>query len=734
MSQLCEEAVQRSPAVSLPGGNAESASVGGTPNSRVSLLSPTAKSVRSASKIIQTPDRETFEKQTAELLSPIRGSGGGGYRTTGVPVDNDPFVTPSKTKVTGVQQLSATASSFRPVQESKTQENMGDTKVPKTEEVDVTGLFRAHEQVSRGLSTDLGLTRCLEISHVSQPGSNNLVEVYIGKLASLGFPFRGEKLIFTENARVYIRFTNIRDACLVHRNVELCGPGWVATFLTPSDFVQIVAPGEKFANVHEGQLDLLAVLLHNAPIGILEMEPLIYRVLQTEGDLFAFQNDVRSEEGALKAIIEYADINTAVHVAEKLNGHTIDGLHIRLELCLPPGMGRSAPARHGLTTPMPTPPRLAFNNGPTGPMAPMGMGMGMSTSTGMGPPGPINTMVPHGYGMTPFQPPHPGMNSGFLPPPPPRHQPTPPCNGMGGNPQVALVPMVVRNPFTPGAPLILEPYGPHGSPMTSMGSSPLIYPPRTPVSSLAHQGHESGPVHRSLGMPSRFPGRRGSSLRDRGANYNNGHHNQVDVNRIRNGVDVRTTVMLRNIPNKVDQRMLKAIVDESSWGKYDFMYLRIDFANDCNVGYAFINFADPLDIIDFAVARDNQPWNCFRSDKIAEISYATIQGRDCLVQKFRNSSVMLEPPHYRPKLYFTINCIQKELAGQEEPFPPPDNPSKMKRSCENAEHVGLFTPSLGQYYRDDHRRRNSQFDRGTRMAALEEIDYDSSMSHMYMPN
>ncbi len=39
--------------------------------------------------------------------------------------------------------------------------------------------------------------------------------------------------------------------------------------------------------------------------------------------------------------------------------------------------------------------------------------------------------------------------------------------------------------------------------------------------------------------------------------------------------------MLRNIPNKVDQVMLKTIVDESSWGKYDFMYLRIDFANDC---------------------------------------------------------------------------------------------------------------------------------------------------------
>lgn len=212
--------------------------------------------------------------------------------------------------------------------------------------------------------------------------------------------------------------------------------------------------------------------------------------------------------------------------------------------------------------------------------------------------------------------------------------------------------------------------------------------------------------------------------------------------------------MLRNIPNKVDQAMLKSIIDESSWGKYDFMYLRIDFANDCNVGYAFINFVDPLDIIDFVNARGNQRWNCFKSDKVAEISYATIQGKDCLVQKFRNSSVMLEPAHYRPKLYYTSNGPIPEMAGQEELFPEPDNQSKMKRSCENAEHVGksprsyygvhiphgrsadsgkgLFTPNAGQHFRDEQRRRRSQYDRGTRLAALEECDYGMYSHHEQM--
>ena len=66
--------------------------------------------------------------------------------------------------------------------------------------------------------------------------------------------------------------------------------------------------------------------------------------------------------------------------------------------------------------------------------------------------------------------------------------------------------------------------------------------------------------------------------------------------------------MLRNLPNKIDQAMLKGILNETSFGEYDFMNLRIHFANDCNVGYAFINFVDPLAIIPFALARAGQRW------------------------------------------------------------------------------------------------------------------------------
>ena len=51
---------------------------------------------------------------------------------------------------------------------------------------------------------------------------------------------------------------------------------------------------------------------------------------------------------------------------------------------------------------------------------------------------------------------------------------------------------------------------------------------------------------------------------------------------------------------------------------------------------------------------------------------------------------------------------------------------------------GLFTPNAGQHFRDEQRRRRSQFDRGTRHAALEEFDYDNStaptIQGMYPPH
>lgn len=111
--------------------------------------------------------------------------------------------------------------------------------------------------------------------------------------------------------------------------------------------------------------------------------------------------------------------------------------------------------------------------------------------------------------------------------------------------------------------------------------------------------------------------------------------------------------MIRNIPNKYTQQMLIDLIDESHADRYDFIYLRMDFKNKCNVGYAFINFLHPSDVLSFAKRMLGHRWPRFNSEKICELSWARIQGKFALMDKFKHSRVMQEPPSYRPR---TFDC------------------------------------------------------------------------------
>lgn len=71
----------------------------------------------------------------------------------------------------------------------------------------------------------------------------------------------------------------------------------------------------------------------------------------------------------------------------------------------------------------------------------------------------------------------------------------------------------------------------------------------------------------------------------------------INVNNIE--LDGRTTLMVKNIPNKYTREMLIQLFDKTERKKYDFLYLPIDPDNSCNIGYAFINFLDCSHIKDF---------------------------------------------------------------------------------------------------------------------------------------
>ncbi|KAL2032116.1 hypothetical protein VTO58DRAFT_107467 [Aureobasidium pullulans] len=81
-----------------------------------------------------------------------------------------------------------------------------------------------------------------------------------------------------------------------------------------------------------------------------------------------------------------------------------------------------------------------------------------------------------------------------------------------------------------------------------------------------------------------------------------------------------TTFMLSGIPNRVDSHDLKEWRDKSSFGHYDFSYLRIDFSTELNVGHAFVSFTHPEHITNFVNAKVGKPWSLYGSTKRCEVS------------------------------------------------------------------------------------------------------------------
>jgi len=121
---------------------------------------------------------------------------------------------------------------------------------------------------------------------------------------------------------------------------------------------------------------------------------------------------------------------------------------------------------------------------------------------------------------------------------------------------------------------------------------------------------------------------------------NSKESNIINLYNVINGRDKRSTIMIKNIPNKYTQKMLIETFNEHVKNKYDFFYLPIDFKNNCNVGYAFINLIDPFLIIPIFAQFYGKKWTNFNSEKICELRYAKIQGKVELVKHFQFSSVM----------------------------------------------------------------------------------------------
>ena len=226
-------------------------------------------------------------------------------------------------------------------------------------------------------------------------------------------------------------------------------------------------------------------------------------------------------------------------------------------------------------------------------------------------------------------------------------------------------------------------HGHHGNYMNRQGNhhpSPHQHHYYGQPQSMSHSNYTGGSSVVS-GASSRLTGASGYYTDDRSigshtsrgrsvgslADTRDGQNLELDLEAVENGLNTRTSLMVRNIPNKYTQKMLLDEFTENNHGPgiIDFFYLPIDFKNRCNRGYAFINFVDYHDILKFHRQYFGQHWRTFNSDKICNITYARIQGKAAMLKRFENSALMEKEQEYKP-LVFVSSGPER---GKRLPFP-----------------------------------------------------------------
>ncbi|CAE7244027.1 ML3 [Symbiodinium natans] len=111
----------------------------------------------------------------------------------------------------------------------------------------------------------------------------------------------------------------------------------------------------------------------------------------------------------------------------------------------------------------------------------------------------------------------------------------------------------------------------------------------------------------------------------------------------------KTTVMLRNLPNKYSQQMLLEDLNTSGFlGTFDFLYLPIDPETNANRGYCFINFTDPSFAWMLKCTYEGRKMGRFNSDKVVSVAPAALQGFEANYAHYSTARVNRGDPSTRP--------------------------------------------------------------------------------------
>ena len=149
---------------------------------------------------------------------------------------------------------------------------------------------------------------------------------------------------------------------------------------------------------------------------------------------------------------------------------------------------------------------------------------------------------------------------------------------------------------------------------------------------------------------------------------------EINIKKILSLEEKRTTLIIKNIPNKFTKENFLYLFNKEFEGKFDLFLLPTDVNEKKNYGYSFINFIKTLDIIYFYYCFNGKRWPNTNSIKICEIEFSKIQGTHKMLKHFpikvvfilnkeENKKNMEDENNLNPTLNSCIKSISSEGNG-----------------------------------------------------------------------